>query len=90
MPGWMSQKYVYVPALVNLTVIGLDFSPGSQGDTPISRWQFQTAYPYYPPHATEQIVATATARFGGGAPSGGPSPASCAPTSSAAAIPPAR
>jgi len=41
---------------------------GSQGDTPISRWQFQTAYPYYPPHATEQIVATATARFGGGAP----------------------
>jgi hypothetical protein len=38
------------------------------GDTPISRWQFQTAYPYYPPHATEQIVATATARFGGGAP----------------------
>jgi hypothetical protein len=41
---------------------------GSQGDTPISRWQFQTAYPYYPPHATEQIVAAATARFGGGAP----------------------
>jgi hypothetical protein len=39
-----------------------------QGDTPISRWQFQTAYPYYPPHATEQIVAAATARFGGGAP----------------------
>src|SRR5215468_6911456 len=40
----------------------------SQGDTPIARWQFQTAYPYYPPHATEQIVAAATARFGGGAP----------------------
>ena len=40
----------------------------SPGDTPISRWQFQTAYPYYPPHATEQIVAAATARFGGGAP----------------------
>ncbi len=40
----------------------------SQGDTPISRWQFQTTYPYYPPHATEQIVAAATARFGGGAP----------------------
>jgi hypothetical protein len=40
----------------------------SQGDTPISRWQFQTAYPYYPPHATEQIVGAATARFGGGAP----------------------
>jgi len=41
---------------------------GSPGDTPISRWQFQTAYPYYPPHATEQIVAAATARFGGGTP----------------------
>jgi hypothetical protein len=41
---------------------------GSRGDTPISRWQFQTAYPYYPPHATEQIVAAATARFGGGTP----------------------
>ena len=41
---------------------------GSPGDTPISRWQFQTAYPYYPPHATEQIVVAATARFGGGTP----------------------
>jgi hypothetical protein len=40
----------------------------SQGDTPISRWQFQAAYPYYPPHATGQIVAAATARFGGGTP----------------------
>ena len=40
----------------------------SQGDTSISRWQFQAAYPYYPPHATGQIVAAATARFGGGAP----------------------
>jgi hypothetical protein len=41
---------------------------GSPGDTPISRWRFQTAYPYYPPHATKQIVAAATARFGGGRP----------------------
>jgi hypothetical protein len=41
---------------------------GRPGDTPISRWQFQTAYPYYPPHATEQIVGAATARFGGGGP----------------------
>ncbi len=38
------------------------------GDTPISRWQFQTAYPYLDPHASRQIVGTATARFGGGAP----------------------
>jgi hypothetical protein len=41
---------------------------GSPGDTPIARWQFQATYPYYPPHATEQIVAAATARFGGGPP----------------------
>ena len=60
------------------------------GDTPISRWQFQTAYPYCPPHATGQIVAAATARFGGARPLvlAGRSPASCAPTSSAAATPP--
>ena len=38
------------------------------GDTPISRWQFQTAYPYFDPHASRQVVAAATARFGGGAP----------------------
>jgi len=38
------------------------------GDTPISRWQFQPAYPYFDPHASRQIVGAATARFGGGAP----------------------
>jgi hypothetical protein len=40
----------------------------SPGDTPISRWQFQTTFPYYPPHASAQIVAAAIGRFGGGAP----------------------
>src|SRR5215831_9571521 len=40
----------------------------SPGDTPISRWQFQTTFPYYPPHATMQIVKTAVDRFGGGSP----------------------
>jgi len=40
----------------------------SPGDTPISRWQFQTTFPYYPPHATAQVVGTAVARFGGGTP----------------------
>jgi hypothetical protein len=39
----------------------------SQGDTPISRWQFQTAYPYYQ-HATIPIVRTAAGSFGGGTP----------------------
>jgi hypothetical protein len=40
----------------------------SPGDTPISRWQFQTTFPYYPPHATVQVVKTAFDRFGGGTP----------------------
>jgi hypothetical protein len=38
------------------------------GDTPISRWRFQTWYPYFDPHASAQVVDTATARFGGGPP----------------------
>ncbi|HEY6276807.1 MAG TPA: hypothetical protein VIX86_10795 [Streptosporangiaceae bacterium] len=38
------------------------------GDAPISRWQFQTSFPYYPPHASTQVVRTAVAQFGGGAP----------------------
>jgi hypothetical protein len=38
------------------------------GDTPISRWQFQTAFPYFNPHASRQVVDTATATFGGGKP----------------------
>jgi hypothetical protein len=39
------------------------------GDTPLSRWQFQTAYPYFDPHASRQFVDGATAQFGGGRPS---------------------
>ncbi len=41
---------------------------GSPGDTPISRWQFQTTFPFYPPHASMQTVKTAFDRFGGGMP----------------------
>ncbi len=41
---------------------------GSPGDTPISRWQFQTYYPYYPPHAAPQVVHAAVDRYGGGTP----------------------
>jgi len=40
----------------------------SPGDAPISRWQFQTSYPYYPPHASRQVVLAAGTRFGGGKP----------------------
>ena len=40
----------------------------SPGDTPISRWQFQTTFPYYTSHATMPIVKTAVGRFGGGTP----------------------
>src|SRR6516165_3445648 len=38
---------------------------GSPGDTPIARWQFQTTFPYFPPHASEAVVKTATGRYGG-------------------------
>jgi hypothetical protein len=38
------------------------------GDTPIYRWQFQTGYPYFTPHATRQEVGSAIAQFGGGGP----------------------
>jgi hypothetical protein len=40
----------------------------SPGDTPISRWQFQTAYPYYSSHATMPVVKAAVAQYGGGTP----------------------
>jgi hypothetical protein len=40
----------------------------SPGDTLISRWQFQTTYPYYTSHATRSFDQTAVDRFGGGAP----------------------
>ena len=39
---------------------------GSPGDTPIARWQFQTTFPYFPPHASEAVVKTASGRYGGG------------------------
>jgi hypothetical protein len=42
---------------------------GSPGVTAISRWQFQTAYPYFPPHASRQVVDSSVDRFGGGRPS---------------------
>ena len=41
---------------------------GTPGVAAISRWQFQTSYPYFPPHASAQVVGAATARFGGGGP----------------------
>ena len=40
----------------------------SPGDPPISRWQFQTGFPYFPPWVSRHWVATAAGRFGGGAP----------------------
>ena len=41
---------------------------GSPGVTAISRWQFQTTYPYYPPHASRQVIDSSVDRFGGGRP----------------------
>src|SRR5262252_8262160 len=55
----------YARDVVRLFALTRDGSPGV---TAISRWQFQTAYPYFPPHASRQVVDTATDRFGGGRP----------------------
>jgi hypothetical protein len=41
---------------------------GSPGVTAISRWQFQTSYPYFSPHASRQVVDSSVDRFGGGRP----------------------
>ena len=41
---------------------------GSPGVTAIGRWQFQTSYPYYPPHASRQVIDSSVARYGGGLP----------------------
>jgi hypothetical protein len=38
------------------------------GDPPISRWQFQTSFPYFSSHATPSIVRAAVSQFGGGKP----------------------
>jgi hypothetical protein len=41
---------------------------GSPGVTAISRWQFQTSYPYFAPHASRQVIDSSVDRFGGGRP----------------------
>ena len=56
----------YAKDVVKLFALTRD---GSQGDTPIARWQFQMTFPYYPPHASESAVKTAIGQYGGGPPS---------------------
>ncbi len=51
--------------VLKLFAVTRDTAPG---DPPISRWQFQTSFPYYLSHATPAIVGTAVKRFGGGKP----------------------
>ncbi len=54
-----------------LTDVGKLFAPSkltSPGDPPLSRWQFQTSYPYLSPHATPTQVLTAVDHYGGGRP----------------------
>jgi hypothetical protein len=55
----------YLRDVVRLFALTRDGSPGV---TAISRWQFQTAYPYYPPWASRQVVDSSVARSGGGTP----------------------
>ena len=40
----------------------------SENVTPLSRWQFQLRYPYFPPWTSRPVVARDAARFGGGTP----------------------
>jgi hypothetical protein len=41
---------------------------GSPGVTAISRWQFQTSYPYFPPHASRHVIDSSVDRYGGDRP----------------------
>jgi len=43
----------YASDVVKLFALTRD---GNAGDTPISRWQFQTKYPYFPPWSSESVV----------------------------------
>jgi hypothetical protein len=51
--------------LVKLFAVG---RTQTAGDTAISRWQFRTAYPYFPPWTSAHVVSGAISRFGGGSP----------------------
>ncbi len=51
--------------VLKLFAVTRDTAPG---DPPISRWQFQTSFPYYSSHATPTIVQGAVDQFGGGRP----------------------
>lgn len=62
-----------------LADVGKVFTPSkvaTPGVTPISRWQFQTHYPYLSPHATPAQVQRATTKYGGGHPAIWPAGAS--------------
>ena len=55
----------YVRDVLKLYAVDRVTAPG---DPPISRWQFQTSFPYFSSHATPAIVRAAVERFGGGLP----------------------
>jgi len=55
----------YARDVVKLFALTRDTSPG---DTPISRWQFQTTFPYFSSHSTKADVTAEIAQYGGGTP----------------------
>jgi hypothetical protein len=55
----------YTSDVVKLFALTRD---GRYGDTPISRWQFQTTVTYYPPWSSEAVLRSEIAAFGGGKP----------------------
>src|SRR5260370_41667611 len=68
-------------ARVSVKVFALTRDTG-QGDTPVSRWQFQTSYPYYSPGITRYGSNSASRVFaaaGGGGPARVYRPSAVAP-----------
>jgi hypothetical protein len=57
--------HAYLRDVVRPFALTRDCSPGV---TAISRWQFQTSYPYFPPHASRQVIDSSVDRYGGGRP----------------------
>ena len=55
----------YLQDAAKLYALTRDTAPG---DPPISRWQFQSSFPYFDNHATKAEVAAIVRQFGGGLP----------------------
>ena len=66
----LTQQPLRVLAAYGRDVVKLFEQPriGNPGDTPISRWQFQTHFPYFPPWSSRHEVRQEMSLYGGGTP----------------------